>query len=411
MIKMRLFSCVVLLLVILCACTQPMNQVDPASISSQIINVEQPTEFVDGLFMRGCIKDISLNGESVAVLTTSGRAYLWGKNDSGMVGDGTTQTVYTPYLLPIDETLVQISTSDYNSIAVTESGNLYAWGKNEYGEFGNSTYEGSLTPQKQPFHTAVNRAETTGHLTFVLTAEGEVYRTGWNLDPWVFELENPDISQYSSASFTKIDNLGRVIDLAASGGSAAFQTDTGVFYYGRLSAWKGDTNSMESPVKIDFPSKVLKIDVSESCVIALCADQRLYGFGSNTTGIFGRDLNQSLMQPTAINGFENITDFSLGTHCLLAITNNGTILATGYNIFNQIAPTQTEPADSDYITHPYEIVLDDKVTKVFSGYVSNGALTESGDCYLWGGTYYNQLLNRETKATYAKGTPVKITTG
>lgn len=409
--KKCLFPCVVLLLVIISACAQPINQVSPAGISSQIISEEQPTEIVDGLFLRGCIKDISLNGESVAILTTSGRTYLWGKNDSGMVGNGTTQTADTPYLLPIDKALVQISTSNYNSIAVTESGNLYAWGKNEYGEFGSGTYEGSLTPQKVMFHTAVNKAETTGHLTFVLTVEGDVYQSGWNLDTWVFEMESPDISNYSNAYFTKIDTLGQVVDFAASSGGAAFQTDIAVFYYGLLSAWNGDTNFSNSPVKIDFPSKVLKIDVNESCVIALCADQKLYGFGSNITGIFGPDLHHSLMHPTVIYGFENITDFSLGNNCLLAITDKGTILGAGYNIFNQITATQAEPADSEYIFEPFEIILDDKVTKVFCGYVSSAAITESGDCYLWGANYYNQLLNHNTNTPYTKGTPVRITTG
>ncbi len=409
--KAHLVLFIIMLLLIITACSNPISQTNSSDTSSRSTNNQVATELVDSLFIRSCIKDISLNGESVSILTNLGKAYLWGKNENGTIGNGTTQDVATPYLIQIDATISQISASEYNSIALTDIGELYAWGSNEYGEFGNGTYEGSLVPKKLKLNFSVSKIETNDHITILLTTDGDVYWSGWNFDVRAFELDEPDLARYSNPSFTKVDLPAKIVDISVSSNGVALLAEHEVYYHGRMNSDLEKTNQDDSFVKVEFPVKIIKAKTSDGCLIALGIDQKLYGFGRSVQNFVGPNFNAALKNPSPIQGYENITDFSLGNNCLLAITDKGTILGAGYNIFNQITATQAEPADSEYIFEPFEIILDDKVTKVFCGYVSSAAITESGDCYLWGANYYNQLLNHNTNTPYTKGTPVRITTG
>ncbi len=389
------------------ACSNPVRQIASSYTSTQITENERSPEFTDGLFVRGVIKDISLNGELVAVVTVSGKGYLWGKNENGVIGDGTTQDVPSPYLIPLDVTFAQISASDYNTVAVTDTGAAYAWGGNQYGEYGRDIGEGSLVPQKISLDTAVSKFQTNGHISFLLTDEGEVFRSGWSFDPAAFELDEPDPARYSVPEFAKVELPAKVTDLFVAGSGAALLAESGEVYYVGMYRTVFGADTQDEFATIRFPVPVTKAAVSGGCLVALGTDRQLYGVGIESKGIFGADLNAALEQPAPIRGYESIKDFSLGANCLLAVTEKGTVLGSGYNIFNQVTDTQTTPADSDYISEPIEILLEGKVAKVFSGYVSSAAITEDGDCYIWGANYYNQPLFSEPP--YTSAVPKKIT--
>jgi alpha-tubulin suppressor-like RCC1 family protein len=86
-------------------------------------------------------------------LTTAGRAYCWGRNNSGQLGDGTAIEKHLP--VPVGggltwASLATLGSGDANhtcAIATTTS-ETYCWGQNTYGQLGNGTTGGSMTPVK-----------------------------------------------------------------------------------------------------------------------------------------------------------------------------------------------------------------------------------------------------------------------
>ena len=86
------------------------------------------------------------------IITDTG-LYAWGYNGVGQVGNGTTDSVLTPYKVAgidgnIKEVIINDSIYGFTVYVSTDTG-LYAWGNNSYGQVGNGTSGGNvLTPYK-----------------------------------------------------------------------------------------------------------------------------------------------------------------------------------------------------------------------------------------------------------------------
>lgn len=79
------------------------------------------------------------SAEYVGVLTHAGDLYMWGNNEFGVLGNGTTEASDVPAKVLSD---VRDFTSGYTSMAaVLNSGDLYMWGENDFGQIGNGKYE------------------------------------------------------------------------------------------------------------------------------------------------------------------------------------------------------------------------------------------------------------------------------
>src|SRR5207249_149557 len=80
-------------------------------------------------------------------VTTSGAAYCWGWNNSGGLGDGTSGTDrLTPVAVSGGLTFAAVSAGVINACGVTTSGAAYCWGYNGSGVLGSGTTTSSATP-------------------------------------------------------------------------------------------------------------------------------------------------------------------------------------------------------------------------------------------------------------------------
>ena len=89
-------------------------------------------------------------------LCSDGTIVGWGDNQSGQLGTGNTKIAPTPVLVSTDGALkgkrvVEIATGDTHSLALCSDGTLAAWGKNESGQLGlGNTETPKLTPVALP---------------------------------------------------------------------------------------------------------------------------------------------------------------------------------------------------------------------------------------------------------------------
>lgn len=79
-------------------------------------------------------------------LTLGGAGTCWGSNPRGELGDGTTTARLTPTLLPADLTLTQLSAGYSHGCGVTGEGRAWCWGANFNGQLGDGTTVNRLTP-------------------------------------------------------------------------------------------------------------------------------------------------------------------------------------------------------------------------------------------------------------------------
>jgi alpha-tubulin suppressor-like RCC1 family protein len=95
--------------------------------------------------------NITTGDSHTCALTSNGKAYCWGLNKDGELGNSTTKNSNIPIEVttPKDETpviLASISTFYQHTCGLTTSGKAYCWGANEYGQLGNDSTTNSLVP-------------------------------------------------------------------------------------------------------------------------------------------------------------------------------------------------------------------------------------------------------------------------
>jgi alpha-tubulin suppressor-like RCC1 family protein len=89
---------------------------------------------------------VSATGFHTCGVTTDHRAYCWGHNAGGALGDGTTALRYTPVAVLGGLQFRQISTNGAHTCAITLDNLAYCWGVNDEGQLGDGTLIGRTAP-------------------------------------------------------------------------------------------------------------------------------------------------------------------------------------------------------------------------------------------------------------------------
>ena len=116
------------------------------------------------------VVQISAGSNHTCAVLTNGEARCWGSNDSGKLGDGTTQYASRPMVV-LDPTgtgpltgVVQIAAGGGHTCALLTNGQVRCWGNNYYGELGN----GGFSPGVSALPVVVTNAQATGPLVDVV---------------------------------------------------------------------------------------------------------------------------------------------------------------------------------------------------------------------------------------------------
>lgn len=124
--------------------------------------------------------------DSTSANDSTRRAYCWGWNPDGQLGDNSITdrslpvAVYTGSGSALTSTIVtQVDTQDYHTCAVTTTGAVSCWGRNASGQLGvGSTYAYTAVP-KSAIASNVSKVGVGSHHTCVL-ASARVYCWGFN---------------------------------------------------------------------------------------------------------------------------------------------------------------------------------------------------------------------------------------
>ncbi len=159
-----------------------------------------PVETTTGLTTTN-VAAVAAGDEHTCAVTTAGQAYCWGRNELGQLGDGTTAAGGDPAVAtptPVDTTtgltatnVAAITSGGYHSCAVTTAGRAYCWGTNWNGRLGNGTAadaDNSAVPTPTAVDTSTGLTATNvagivagTHHTCAVTTAGQGYCWGRNL--------------------------------------------------------------------------------------------------------------------------------------------------------------------------------------------------------------------------------------
>jgi alpha-tubulin suppressor-like RCC1 family protein len=129
-------------------------------------------------------RSITTGGDHSLALDATGRAWGWGHNVYGQLGNGTTRTSSTPLAvhMPSGVAFIAIAAGVFHSLAIDTTGHIWSWGSNGHGQLGNGSTTNSATPLAVTMPAGVTlRAVAAGaDFSLVLDKSGNAWAWGYN---------------------------------------------------------------------------------------------------------------------------------------------------------------------------------------------------------------------------------------
>jgi len=132
--------------------------------------------------------DIITGGYSTCALDNEGKVYCWGSGEYGQLGNGSDEKSPVPVTVDIsgvlkDKELVDASVGNEHACALDDAGKAYCWGRNSDGQLGNGSGEKSPVPVTVDTSGVLKDKElvdiiTGGDSTCALDNEGKAYCWG-----------------------------------------------------------------------------------------------------------------------------------------------------------------------------------------------------------------------------------------
>lgn len=298
-----------------------------------------------------------------AALTADGSLYMWGGNDYGQVGIGSTDNQDKP--VKVLENVKEFRFPDDRNplcAAVTKDGSLYMWGSDSYGRLAN----GQLGSKQ--------------------------------LTPYKMEFDRKD---------TKVANVYFPSDGVSKNGVAI--TTNGELYLWGTNSYNeiNSSNSMYVTVPTRLLTNVESFTVYRGTCAAIEKSGALWLWGNNTYGIAGKIRTQSVVSPEeAVHILDGVKEVHLNYENGVAVRKNGTLWIWGYG-YGQMAGE----GDNKQWIPQQQILPEEEIAGFYEdeNYGSKYALTAGGELYAWGSNAYGQLGVSANAGTSTKNnTPAKI---
>jgi len=344
------------------------------------------------------ILKIACGGMHTLAIIQGGLVCSWGVNDEGALGRKANKDVEgsesKPALvaLPNSATAVDLSTGDSHVAVVTSEGSIVAWGT-----FRTSSGLYAFTPDgEQICRTPTTRyvpdcdaartvsvASGTDHV-LALTKQGDVYSWGCGEKGRLGRLPEADaenISKRDLPAKTKLLNPGKVPNV------------TNV-----TSIFAGSYHSFGIAASPDG------------------SKSEVFGWGLNSYGQLGIPYDSTKPGSSNLTYFPKLVNELSGrkfiagdggeAHTVL-LSVDGDVFSFGRPAYGRLGVSTIDPSDDEPHSELNHVVgVSGCATKVFAGNSNSGAVTESGDAYVWGYGSMGQLGRGDDESDAV--TPEKI---
>jgi len=365
------------------------------------------------------LKQISSARATVCGVAANGRAYCWGSNELGQLGNGSPDTAHrnVPVRVAGDVAYTQVAVGGLHACGLSTAGAAYCWGYNVLGQLGNGTNDFNAVRNPTPTAVAGGRVFTSLSAGFYhtcgLTVAGEIFCWGDNevalLGSPVAETCTAN-NQGSTVTFpcSKTPRIvaGGVTYSALSVGSlhtCAVATSGaaycwGLNHLGALGIGVADTVTRYQ-ANLVTGSRTYTAIVSgfnHSCGIA--TGGAAFCWGENYDGTLGTGTNDTLPHPTplAVAGGHNYTMLTSSGWHTCGVTTSGSNLCWGYNEDGQLGSVATAICVYDlngYSCSPTPTAVSGSVkfTAMSAAWFSTCGVTSKSGIYCWGDNGLGQL--------------------
>ena len=356
--------------------------------------------------MEWSFSQITSNGAHTCALTAGGKAYCWGVNSQGRLGNNSTADSRIPAAvqMPAGVSFQSITVGGNHTCALATTGQAYCWGWNQYGQLGNNSTTGSRIPVavQMPAGVSFQSIAAGSTHTCALTTEGKAYCWGLNNQG---QLGNN--STANSLTPVAVQMPAGVSFQSIAAGithTCALTTQNKAYCWGQGDGGRLGNNSTASsriPVAVQMPAGVARLQsiaVGNYHTCALTAGGKAYCWGVNSQGRLGNNSTADSRIPAAVQmpagvSFQSITADITHT---CALTTTGQAYCWGWNQYGQLGNNST----ANSLT-PAAVQMPAGVSfqSIAAGYAHTCALTAGGKAYCWGQGDGGRLGNNSTASS------------
>jgi alpha-tubulin suppressor-like RCC1 family protein len=267
-------------------------------------------------------------------LTNRGGVKCWGNNDYGQLGDGTTEE----HLTPVDVTgltsgVVALAAGAAHTCALTAQGGVKCWGWNQSGQLGDGTTEERLTPvDVTGLESGVVALTAGAEHNCVLTAAGGVACWGSHSSGRGAYPSSPDapipvaVEGLSSGVTRLISGAFYNCVLTAAGVVECWGSNT----FGQFG--NGTAGGTVNPVEITgLPDSTVPWAGSWGHTCGVSASGTAYCWGLNDRGQLGDGSRTQRLYPSEVGGLAGVVAFALGYGHSCALTAANELWCWGIN--------------------------------------------------------------------------------
>ena len=306
---------------------------------------------------------ISAGFQGSLALDTLGRAWAWGRGIEGQLGNGLDyaehpNSVPTAVIMPPGVTFIAIASGGLFDLALDTTGKAWAWGYNYDGELGNGTTNQtgpqcfcSTTPVAVSMPAGVTFSAVTagGFFSVALDTSGNAWAWGYNGEG---ELGNGTTTDSATPVQVSMPAGITFSAIAAGGGygshSVALDTARKAWAWGNNgygNIGDGTTTNRATPVAVIMPAGVTFSIVAVGAHHSLALTSAPvsppppaipYAWGSNFNGQLGNGTTTDSSTPVQVLGLTGLTGIAGGQGHSLAVKTDGTVWTWGSNFNGQL---------------------------------------------------------------------------
>jgi alpha-tubulin suppressor-like RCC1 family protein len=391
----------------------------------------------------------SINGEKAFVqltggvahscgLTADGRAYCWGWDERGQLGNGGSgQDSQEPVLVDVspitgEQAFVHLAAGGGNTCGLTSEGAAYCWGGDVFGELGNG---GVSSNSQDP--VAVDISPISGAKTFRQLTGGDSHVCGLTSDRVAYCWGSDSAGQLGDGGTSVNSQSPVAVDISPITGDQSFVllaagdmhtcglTCEGATYcwgwdgYGQLG--DGDpSNDSQEPVAVDTGAMTgdvafVQLIGGNAHACGLTAAGEAYCWGRDDNGQLGdggesRDSQSPVSVDTSgITGEQAFVQLTGGMAQSCGLTGVGMAYCWGWDGYGQLGDGgESNDSQSPVMVDTSAVAGGKSFVLVVTGYMHSCGLTSEGVVFCWGNDTDGQLGNGSTAG--ASQSPMAVDT-
>ena len=391
-----------------------------------------PPKLSRGIRFNQVSAGILTNNFSIGV-ASDGNAYAWGSNQYGQLGQGSTSGTpqKTPVRVPLPDgvasgfTYTQVAAGGFHVLAIGSDGIVYSWGTNDHGQLGNGSLDAN-TPQTSPMPVKGADGQpfkavqvSAGYAdSAAISLDGRVYTWGseyndhstWGTSKRAPTLaKDPDGSGQGLHAVQVSVGWGLVMALDADGNVYTW----GFNNYGQLgngtATGDNSTTYAADPARVPDPKdtskafKAVQISAGGFHALAIGQDGAAWTWGYNKFRQLGDGSTTNRPRPKLVGNPSDssqpfqVAQISAGAIHSLAVDQNGTAWAWGWNVYGQLGDGTTSNRSTPTRVLPPagqgSAGTGLATARTSGGYFHSLAIGRDGNAYAWGDNQYGELGN------------------